>query len=91
MQISAMNQGRSILQTSQKMANEASSALASSDTLSQSDLSKNKTTGMVETKGNTNTTGELIKLKTAETYNQVGANVVHRSNEMMGTLLDITA
>lgn len=91
MQISAMNQGSSILQTSQKMVNEASSALASSDTLSQSDLSKNKTTGMVETKGNTNTTDELIKLKTAETYNQVGVNVVQRSNEMVGTLLDITA
>ena len=90
MQISAMHHGNSILQTAQRMTNEASSSLASSDLLSQNAPSINKTTSTNEIKTSSNVTDELIKLKTAETYNQIGANVVQRSNDMMGSILDIT-
>ncbi|MFA0011999.1 hypothetical protein AB4391_01435 [Vibrio lentus] len=79
-------QGYSILQTSQKMANEASSSLASQS--NQSPLNELEASKKEQKPDPIN---DLIQLKNAESYNQVGANVVHRTDEMIGTTLDIMA
>lgn len=93
MPVSSVQSGYQIIQQSQNMAEEAASDIA--EISKRDDLEFNKvdfeqTQQAEKEKEKPKPTLEeaLTKLNQASTYSQAGANVVRRSDEMIGTMLD---
>ncbi|WCE31447.1 hypothetical protein [Vibrio sp. SCSIO 43137] len=93
MPVSSVQSGYQIIQQSQNMAEEAASDIA--EMSKRDDLEFNKvdfeqTQQAEKEKEKPKATLEdaLTKLNQANTYSQAGANVVRRSDEMIGTMLD---
>ncbi|CDT50041.1 Hypothetical protein VCR26J2_170266 [Vibrio coralliirubri] len=104
MSISGIQSGYAIIQQSTNMAEEAAielnqaskHALESDDTFQASDLSFNQigpeqsiSFKDKEPEPASSSTDSLIKLTQSASYNRVGASVVDRQNEAIGSLLDI--
>ncbi|MFA0113081.1 hypothetical protein AB4407_05215 [Vibrio sp. 10N.261.46.E11] len=104
MSISGIQSGYAIIQQSTNMAEEAAidldqnskQSLKSDDTFQTSDLSFNQIEPEQsisfkdkESKPVSSSTDSLIKLTQSANYNRVGASVVDRQNEAIGSLLDI--
>ncbi|MGJ7095970.1 hypothetical protein [Vibrio hannami] len=100
MPVSSVQSGYSLIQQSQNLTKEAANEIAQQN--SREDLEFNKleqpsdvekereleTSKENEKKKNVSYEESMVKLNQAKTYNQAGVNVVQRSNEMIGTLLD---
>lgn len=101
MSISSINSGYQIMQSAQSMSNEAASnineaAVKQNQKVTLSDLpakdTVQKNTNLKDAEFKSpDQTKALTQLNQAETYGKVGANVIQRSNDMVGTLLDTTA
>ncbi|MEZ9658025.1 MULTISPECIES: hypothetical protein [Vibrio] len=104
MSISGIQSGYAIIQQSTNMGEEAAielnqaskHALESDDTFEASDLSFNQIEPEQaisfkdkEPEPASSSTDSLIKLTQSASYNRVGASVVDRQNEVIGSLLDI--
>lgn len=90
MSVSSVESGYQLIQRSQTLANEAAGEIA--DASKSNDLEFNKIAS-TEPEPDTNmptvpAEESLLKLQKAKTYNQVGANLVQRSNDIIGTILD---
>lgn len=96
MPVSSVQSGQQILQQSQSMADEAAQEIA--EVSKSNDLEFNKVDSLREDQqSNENKEMKerpasledaLAKLNQSHTYSQVGTNVVRRSDEMVGTILD---
>lgn len=101
MSISSINSGYQIMQGAQDMSNQAamdinSAARMQNQRTTQSDLPAKDTV-----QKNTNTSNAryqrpdqidaLTKLNQAETYGRTGSHIIHRSNDMVGSILDMKA
>lgn len=100
MSISGIQSGYAIIQQSTNMAEEAAielnQTLKSDDTFQTSDLSFNQiepeqpiSFKEKEPESASSSTEALIKLTQSANYNRVGASIVDRQNEAIGSLLDI--
>ncbi len=104
MSISGIQSGYAIIQQSTNMAEEAAIELnqaskpsqESDDTFQASDFSFNQVEPEQsislkdkQTEPASSSTDSLIKLTQSASYNRVGASVVDRQNEAIGSLLDI--
>ncbi|MEZ8542871.1 hypothetical protein AB6C74_08500 [Vibrio splendidus] len=93
MSISGIQSGYAIIQQSTNMAEEAAielnqaskHSLESDDAFQTSDFSFNQ----IEPEPSSSSTDALIKLTQSASYNRVGASVIDRQNEAIGSLLDI--
>lgn len=98
MPVSSVQSGYALINQSQTLAKEAASEIAQKN--KENDLEFNQverpsSQEEIRSKEDDNkekrassTEEALTKLNQAKTYNQAGANVVQRSNEIIGTLLD---
>jgi len=91
MPVSSVQSGYQIIQQSQNMAEEAASDIA--EISKRDDLEFNKVEfeqpqQVEKEKPKPTLEDALTKLNQANTYSQAGANVVRRSDEMIGTMLD---
>ncbi|MBW3695692.1 hypothetical protein EK599_08290 [Vibrio sp. T187] len=99
MPISGVQSGYQLIQQSSKMAEEAAleANQAAQQEQERNDLSFNKIEPQKEEVKNeeksspppASQTDALMKLNQSSSYNRIGASVVERNNEMIGSLLDI--
>lgn len=96
MAVSSVQSGYQIIQQSKQMAEEAALQLNRAERQSPSeDLSFNrvefeqKQDDKPTSPPPSDPTDALIKLNQASGYNRIGASVVERNNDVIGTLLDI--
>ena len=102
MSISGIQSGYAIIQQSTNMAEEAAIELSqaskhtleSGDVFQTSDFSFNQiepeqSISFKEKEPEPSSTEALIKLTQSASYNRVGASVIDRQNEAIGSLLDI--
>lgn len=104
MPVSSVQSGYALINQSQNLAKEAASEIAQQNTREdlefnnveqaadtsrdidrEREIEANKES---EKKKTASYEESLVKLNQAQTYNQAGVNVVQRSNEIIGTLLD---
>lgn len=91
MSVSSIQSGYQLIQSSQALAEEAAQEIA--DTSARNDLEFNRVEPTEsrkepEIKEKPSVEESLTKLEQAKTYNQVGATMVQRSNDIIGTILD---
>lgn len=88
MSISAVSSGYPIIQQSSKMADEAALDIqqAQSANPSARDFNRMEDKRKIPTP---DTHHALIKLNQAQQYNRVGANVIQREQDRIGSLLDV--
>lgn len=93
MSISSLQSGYPIVQQSYKMADEAAREIQESNSF-ENDFSNNDALkfNAVEHKKEHHSKSDIepmMKLNQAVQYNRVGANVIQREQDMIGSLLDI--
>ncbi|WED29128.1 hypothetical protein L3V77_24685 [Vibrio sp. DW001] len=90
MSVSSINSGYQLIQRSQVLSDEAASEIADSTILGDLEFNKIDDKKMEVFKERTSPTTEdsLVKLQQAKTYNQAGASLIQRSNDIIGTILD---
>ncbi|WED24226.1 hypothetical protein L3Q72_15190 [Vibrio sp. JC009] len=96
MTVSSVQSGYSLINQSQNLAKEAATEIARQPEpdntkaleFNKIDYEAKEQEVVREERNNTSDIDSLNKLNQASTYNQAGANVVQRSNEIIGTLLD---
>ena len=101
MSISSINSGYQIMHGAQEMSNRAAMELNATDRMqnqrvTQSDLPAKDTVQKNSSTANAryqrpDEIDALTQLNQAENYGRVGANVIQRSNDMVGTILDVKA
>ncbi|MFN1617793.1 hypothetical protein [Vibrio rotiferianus] len=95
MPVSGISTGNQIIQLSQKMAEQAVQEIQQSEILLDETLSFNKVESLNTLSDTTlpppssNAIDPLVSLTQASTYNRIGASVVEKNNEVIGSLLDI--
>lgn len=92
MPVSSVQSGYQLLQQSQSMSEAAAEQIAESATESNLEFNKinteNRPELTKESKEKPTLEDALTKLNQSHTYSQIGANVVQRSNDAIGTMLD---
>ncbi len=97
MPISGIQSGYQMIQLSQKMAEDAAHDIQK-DFVKENDLDFNKVELVKDSElsfnapnftPSSNTVEPLVNLTQAASYNRIGASVVDKSNEVIGSLLDI--
>ncbi len=90
MSVSSINSGYQLIQRSQALSDEAASEIADSKKLNDLEFNKidNKQMDVFKEKASPSTEDSLVKLQQAKTYNQAGASLIQRSNDIIGTILD---
>ncbi|UGA57178.1 hypothetical protein [Vibrio sp. VB16] len=90
MSVSSINSGYQLIQHSQALSDEAASEIANSKKLNDLEFNKidNKQMDVFKEKASPSTEDSLVKLQQAKTYNQAGASLIQRSNDIIGTILD---
>ncbi len=88
MAISGIHSGMQIIQQSHDQLEKASEDLQPLNT-DPTEVSSLDSVSESSTESKSSSTDALISINQAQSYNRVGANIVQRSNEMIGTLLDI--
>ncbi len=94
MPVSSVQSGYSILQQSQKMADEAAYDIQQQhrpqeDFSKDSGLKFNDAENVKIKRLNDDDIDALLKLNQSSQYNRVGANVIQREQDMIGSLLDL--
>ncbi|MGR5212299.1 hypothetical protein ACPV4A_17235 [Vibrio rotiferianus] len=95
MPVSGISAGNQLIQLSQKMAEQAAHEIQQSETSSEETLSFNKVEPLNTLSDTTlpppssDAIDPLVLLTQASTYNRIGASIVERNNEIIGSLLDI--
>jgi hypothetical protein len=88
MSISPVNSGYQLIQKSQDLALEATDEIASANDSSSLEFNKVKENELDVSKSQSTSHESIAKLQQAKTYSQTGANLIQRSNEIIGTILD---
>ncbi|WP_375749752.1 hypothetical protein [Vibrio sp. HN007] len=103
MSVSSVQSGYALINQSQNLAKEAANEIAQknsredlefnklerpSDIEKEQEVEQKEAIREEEKKKAASYEESLVKLNQAQTYNQAGVNVVQRSNEVIGTLLD---
>lgn len=91
MPVSSVQPGYSIIQQSSKMADSAARDIQrnqASDTAHQDAMAFNKVE-FDKSKPTPDNIDAMVELNQARQYNRIGANVVQRDQDMIGSLLDI--
>lgn len=92
MPVSSVQSGYQIIQQSQAMADESASEIA--ETTQRDDLEFNKVDDIKQAeqqndqKQRASLEEALTKLNQSNTYSQAGANVIRRTDETLGTMID---
>ncbi|CAM2780613.1 hypothetical protein [Vibrio mytili] len=102
MPVSGLQSGHQLIQLSQQMADKASEQINHNASKPSQDLAFNKVESMPEQDSGLSSSGiqpaynshssltePLLNLTQAASYNRIGASVVDKNNEVIGTLLDI--
>jgi hypothetical protein len=93
--VSGISAGNQLVQLSQKMAEQAVHEIQQFETSPEETLSFNKVEPLNTLSDTTlpppssDPTDPSVSLTQASTYNRIGASVVERNNEVIGSLLDI--
>jgi len=90
MSVSSVHSGYQLIQKAQSIAEEAASDIATPQNSNYLEFNQIKTDNLPEPKQKASEPIEtsLTKLQQAQTYNQAGANLIQRSNDIIGTILD---
>lgn len=90
MSVSSINSGYQLIQRSQDLSDEAASEIAESKKPNDLEFNKidNEEMEIIKEKPSPSVEESLTKLQQAKTYNQAGANLIQRSNDIIGTILD---
>lgn len=89
MPVSSVQSGHQIIQQSQSLADEAANEISQVSETSSLDFNKVEQIKDTEKpKEKPSLEDALTKLNHSNTYSQVGANIIQRSDDMVGTLLD---
>ncbi|MFC1235360.1 hypothetical protein [Vibrio sp. F74] len=90
MSVSLINSGYQLIQRSQVLSDEAASEITDSNKSGNLEFNKidNKQMEVIKEKPTPSTEDSFVKLQQAKTYNQAGASLIQRSNDIIGTVLD---